>query len=549
MLSSTHEAVWNTIEKRYWNNGKMMFFCAETGLGKTTGFRQAIKRLWDTYWPDLPVLIMVPTRKDADTMWQAMEAIEEGCAGVWTQVHDPSDTTTSDGLIPSVQFTKHDAVKKKCLILTHNAGKAAEDWIGRRDMVFVDEYPNPVSQELFEPYHFIQARDAEAKAGPFGELFTEAAQWAETQRDKGLKPVEAPVWAVKLGKVYPVTEAGRRLKLLAEAIQEGRAFQTKTEACSWTSYKYDLPFQDRSIVFSATAMYEGWRFGDVEELKKDGPKVDYSNVTCHWKPWPVGVSRYHKQILSNREQRETFFDDLLSWIIWPDQTTLIVCPKPFESDIRHMFPEAMVTHYGCDVGSNQYRDCNRVFLVSEFHKPSEVYRSHYLGHSQVAKVTDECLKPISNTRGKVYQEVVSDSYAVHLKQMLARGTCRFVDEEGKAQKMEAYCMIDKERFGTLLPELFPGVELVYPKGHQPKSGFNKNERVPTTSKLIQYLPTVDKEKDFVSAKDLEAAGIKIKGKPKKEAIARKEQTFEDIGWSFEQGTVGRYGHPSGFRRL
>ena len=69
------------------------------------------------------------------------------------------------------------------------------------------------------------------------------------------------------------------------------------------------------------------------------------------------------------------------------------------------------------------------------------------------------------------------------------------------------------------------------------------------SKIMEYLPTVDEKTDFVSAKDLVEQGIRIKGTTKKKQIRSKEQSFQNMGWMFEQGQAGRYGQPAGFRRV
>jgi len=546
-VEQTHIDVRNKVNHRYFNNGPLMFYSAETGLGKTTGFRKAIKELlWDTHWSEMPVLIMVPTRQDADQMYREMEKLEPGCAGVWTQAHDPSSSETDKRFTPLVQFTKAQAAEKKCLILTHNAGKAAEKWVGERHIVFVDEYPDPIDTVTYQAKDLIGARDSEAKAGPLGEVFAEAAKWCESQDATGVHPTGIPAWVDRVLAVTPITADGQRIKALAQSIKEGTTFQSRHYATTVTSYKFDLPFQDKSIIFSATAAYEGWAFGQDDTIEKDGPKVDYSNVEFHWKPWPLGVEKLHNRIMDNYQQREDFFSYLKSWIGEPGADTFIVCPKPFSSDVVRLFPDAMATNYGRDVGSNDYRDCTTVYLVSEFHKPNESHRAHILGHSGVAAVTEDNLKPVGNQNSPKMRQAKNDNYATHMKQMIARGSCRNVAPDGKAAKMVAHCMIDRDRFTRLLPELFPGAKLVYPEGHEPKVAGEKRSVV---SRTLELLARTDDTIEFVSAIDLQAEGIKIKGSAKKDSIAESEAAFAGLGWVFELGTQGRYSIPSGFRRF
>lgn len=125
VVSQTQEAVYQRMLERFCP-GALMFFTAETGLGKTTGFQKGIIRMWDEVHESVQFLILVKTKKDADECWRRMEELRPGCAGVWTESHDAERKVPDDRFNPSVYFTKHEAVQKPALILTHNAGKAAE---------------------------------------------------------------------------------------------------------------------------------------------------------------------------------------------------------------------------------------------------------------------------------------------------------------------------------------------------------------------------------------------------------------------------------------
>ena len=130
VVAETQQRVFETILRRMSIKGALQFFTAETGLGKTTGARLAMKRVWDEVEPSAQFLVLVPTRKDADIFWHEMKKLAPGQSAVWTQSHDPTIGIHADGFTPSCQFTKAQAAKYPCLILTHNAGKAAEGWVG-----------------------------------------------------------------------------------------------------------------------------------------------------------------------------------------------------------------------------------------------------------------------------------------------------------------------------------------------------------------------------------------------------------------------------------
>ncbi|TCM84589.1 DEAD/DEAH box helicase family protein [Rhodovulum steppense] len=538
-VKSTQEQVYQTVLSRLAVKGALRFFTAETGLGKTTGARLAMKRVWSEVSSDIRFLVLVPTKKDADIFFQEMEKIEAGCAAVWTQSHDPTESVPVDFPI-SAQFTKSQAIKKKCLILTHNAGKAAEEWVGRRDVVIIDEYPQPVFNGTVHPYQFIKARDEE-QSSPYAA----AARWAEEQNTRGLTPVGVPSWVYDVVNSNPRSDAARDIKTLAEHMLAGTAFQRRINSSVWHWYNYNLPFEERAIIFSATAHTEGWHFDPAQggSIPREGIKVDYSNMVAKYVPWPEGVSWYHHDVLRDPDQRDAFVSYVAGKVGFWDNRTLVVCPKDFEKDIARKLSSACVTHWGCDVGSNEYRDCDTVWLVSMFHQPNDVLFSKYLGHAK-QNATEENLEAGKNTQGNLIRELKRLHYATHIKQMAARGTCRSVDGQGKAAYMELNCIFpDRDDFTTLLPELFSGVKLSYEAGSEPNARNNRS----LIARISEYLCRTDS--DFVSAGDLLAYGIIIRGKPKKVQIEQQQQHWTSLGWIFEKGEPGRYGNPAGFRRL
>jgi hypothetical protein len=378
----------------------------------------------------------------------------------------------------------------------------------------------------------------EAKNGPHETLYEAAYQWAHAQDESGLSPISEPKWVDQMLSVLPSTASGRKVQELAEAIRKGTAFQSKAKTVTWTAYSYDLPYQDRTVVFSATAHLEGWQFGKGNEFVQDYlPTVDYENVSFHHKPWPVGLPKHHKQIMYDRPKRIEFVDYVFDWIGYGDSETLVICPKAFKSDIETRFPHVNVVNYGRDIGSNEYRECTRVFVVSEHHIPNNTHRAGYLGHSGVERATEAELKPIQNTNSDTMKKVKSGHYATHLKQMIARSNIRNVDTNGKAGHCEVHCMIDDERFLELIPELFPNATL----GTSPSLHVTKTTASVET-KCMSYLQSLPPEVTEVTAKDL--AGIKIRGKA--ERLIAANDRFCEIGWRFHEGQQG--GKPAVFRR-
>ncbi|NPD21740.1 DEAD/DEAH box helicase family protein [Alterinioella nitratireducens] len=541
VVAETQQKVFEKILMRMSVKGALQFFTAETGLGKTTGARLAMRRIWDEVDPSAHFLVLVPTRKDADIFWQEMEKLAPGQSAVWTQYHDPVEDVLAD-FKPSVRFTKFEAAKKKCLILTHNAGKAAEGWVGRRDAVLIDEYPQPVPSGVVHRWQFVKAEDEEQSTP-----YAKAARWAEERDTLGLSPTGFPAWVYEVLETAPKSEAAKAIKRLAEHMAQGTAFQRRFgKASVWRWYTYDLPFEEKAVVFSATAHLEGWHFDPAQggTIERDPVKVNYQNMTAKYVPWPNGVSHYHDKIQDDPDQREALVAYVAEKVGTWNSGTLVVCPKPLKKDIARRLKGAKITHWGCDVGSNEYRDCDTVWLVSLFHKPSDVLFLQYLGHAR-QYATDETLEPGQNTQSSTIRELKRLHHATHVKQMAARGSCRNVDGDGLADQMELNCIFpDRDLFTELLPELFRGVKLVYEQGSEPAT---KGKTRTVVVKIADYLQRTNK--DCVSAQDLKDADIKIKGTKPKAQIEERTDLWFSMGWSFERGRPGRYGKPTSFTRL
>ena len=267
-IEKCHEEVYRRMVERLSQPDGLMFFTADPGLGKTTGFREGIVRMREEIHSDLRFLIMVPNKKDADDCWTAMEELAPGCAGVWTRTHDPELLVPDDRFEPSALFTRSQAAQMPVLIVTHNCGKSAETWIGHRDMVLIDEYPQPVETLTVRRSEFVKAMEDEGV-----EPFITASSWASEVEMHGIMPTGIPAWVEPVIASQPRSASAKHVQKLAEKMKEGTAFQRDTHFPFWTGYSYDMPYGDHAIVFSATAAFEGWHFSPSapDIIDKDGP--------------------------------------------------------------------------------------------------------------------------------------------------------------------------------------------------------------------------------------------------------------------------------------
>ena len=128
-----HEQVRQLVDFRIAKTGPLMFFTADTGLGKSTGFRKAIgTAVWDNGYNDHKILILVPNIKLADDCYVELNEMYQSRIGIWTSDHDMSNLAPQQN--PSARMTKEEAAKRDCLIICHavqrmrRSGLEIETW-------------------------------------------------------------------------------------------------------------------------------------------------------------------------------------------------------------------------------------------------------------------------------------------------------------------------------------------------------------------------------------------------------------------------------------
>lgn len=445
----------------------LFFFTADTGLGKTSGFQNGIRIFWGLpQFEHFRFLVLVTTKRDADKMYRDLNELIPGKIGIWTESHDPERKVRDEHFEPAVWMVKSKAARFPCLILTHNAGRVAEDWVGHRDMVLIDEYPNPVEQDSITKADFNRAHEAASRASQNVLEYAEALQWAEGQDRNGYgpQPVSRDEWVDRMIRTKPLPDPHcQKVHKLACAIKSNRAFQTwRGNFFTWTYYEWNQPFLDKAIVFSATASTEGWMHSPAIEIEKDGIRVDYCNLKLRHIAWPKGVSKYVQEIPLHPDQLSTLRDHLTQQVGHAGPETLFVAKSDIVEHVRSWYPEASITNWGRDRGSNEYRECTRLVLLDEFHLPKDAYNAHSLGHAQASAT-------YANLHGRSDQTcLMKDQANSHLntwtKQMVARGNVRNINEDGTCGEMEVLAMIDRDRYIAELPKLFPGCVVEQPTG-------------------------------------------------------------------------------------
>ena len=507
-----HEQVRQLVDFRIAKTGPLMFFTADTGLGKSTGFRKAIgTAVWDNGYNDHKILILVPNIKLADDCYVELNEMYQSRIGIWTSDHDMSNLAPQQN--PSARMTKEEAAKRDCLIICHASAKDVEKWVGDRDLVFYDEDPEITHATTITLADFalaLQEEKAQTEGKPTfrSTYLQEAKTWAESQSaSQSLSEIEIPKWVNELAGFERMDSSeGARIRDLAVAITKGLAFMNSHTRTQWTHYKLDVPYEDRAIVFSATAQYVGYHLSDkIGNIDSSGLRVDYSECTFKHKPWPKGITLMQRDIISNESLRTRFFDKVKEWVETEeggtDETTLFICPKAFKSDVEHMYPKAQYCTYGQGIGSNRFMNTTQVFVVGEFHKPLDTYRATFLSYSGVQAKEEHMNKIKSNS--KALREVSKNHHYVNLKQMVSRSALRVVDDGAKATAVKVHCMMDEDRFIAGVPELFDKAVTIYSEKDTTVSNFNSHAS--WISKLMKHLSEADG--DRVTFSDLNEVGI------------------------------------------
>lgn len=92
----THRDVLDRMFDRASAPPGVMFFTADTGLGKTTGFQRGIQKLWGLpQFAEYRFLVLVPTKRDADQMYRDLTELV-GATKVWPNRLPTSIAATSD---------------------------------------------------------------------------------------------------------------------------------------------------------------------------------------------------------------------------------------------------------------------------------------------------------------------------------------------------------------------------------------------------------------------------------------------------------------------
>lgn len=557
---------------------------AGTGTGKTT-FTLALIAALVRSNPVYTAAFVTPTIEAAQAAYDALfKMLTRDLVSIHSSAHATASEATKRGGSIRRHFevngpsSRNSLVHARVAICTHEAwlGEGLSDIShgiryhssGHRKNVFVDEFPDTVrvqdiaASDLVELANELERHsDTRSLARSLIKLATiGCAETVGANSRFWLVQRLSDIDMIKLNSFDEkrLTSASQpdRCKAALTALKRscvGQAFWVRTgsqiEGVS-LGHKRLVTYSDSFrghpglIVLDATAAYAPHA---QTMMTASVPKVQYPNLKiCHLD----GPRELKGECVSRLNK--TGLTGYAKWIAKvvrhhgkASEASLVVVHKSVEDHVRDALRTEIaekecvqVTHWGCDVGSNEYRDCKTVFMFSEFYQPRHVYLAKALG-STGKQATDYALRQATGQRSS---GLVSEVEEAHLfrqfKQMASRGTARQVDDHGIAAPMRVITSMDRARLLRCLPELFPSAPAPVNLASPNTTKFTKGQKL--ASHLMQHMQA--RTRLALCATDIYGA-TGIMPKDLNRAFNSREcVNLEVFGWSFTPG-AGRLTKP------
>jgi hypothetical protein len=340
--------------------------------------------------------------------------------------------------------------------------------------------------------------------------------------------------------VERVTQCGehtRSLNDLLEAYHDGRGFlkinknrKGVTLNC-WNVPEVEYP---KLMVFSATCQLEGHQFGPHKDrLETASSKVDYKRLLIVRDEWDGDA--FIGAVATSPDTMDRLFKKVYQGILRKDDAAhaLVVMPKKLVQPFERYMGECMfadnyeVTWYGRDVGTNAYRHCSEVILLGWNHVPSEqtvaeccVFSDNSAKEGIPKFYRDGRKRDMANDLS--YWKLVAQ-----LKQMGARGSCRYVDDDGCCLPMRL-TIINSHVTDAALLKVFPNAKLMYLPHEYPKRTCG------SFSSRIAYVLS-QCTKPMITRKDVLVA-MGCEANPKAEMIQQfqmQQVVWQAMGWTYD----------------
>lgn len=463
--------------------------------------------------------------------------------------------------------------QRRIVICTHELwireGKAKKDFGVRkfdsenRMNVFLDEFPNTVAIDELAPSDLDDLADELERFVEYEDQARVTRRAAEKLRVQCERPgfqfglpwlltrkeIEL-IGAVDIErlKVARDPEMASKTLIALWAAYDQRAFLVRKSMQSTEAIrglKSLVVYHDKFlphpglVILDATADLAGKFISGADFDMHCGPKVNYEHLAIHQIQEPRDFDR-----IASRNANLDMIKAYRAWVnkivlkhTSTGEKVLVVLPKKAadqgENRIELYGRTILVANWGMGIGSNMYRECQAVFLFSEFHLPKQVYLASCLGNSG-KRVSCEYLAQVqgSSCTGDVLQTKNAHRMR-HFKQMACRGIVREIDENGYATPMRLYTTMDRALLIECYADLFPGSDVPEFITVDPATLNTKGKR------LADYLRTQMRQRRPLSiSSDLIEEELGISCKDLKRAFhSRQCGSFVGIGWEFVCGVA------------
>jgi len=311
-----------------------------------------------------------------------------------------------------------------------------------------------------------------------------------------------------------------------QSTAEGRGFHTRQGNKGFYAYKGTISAEAGTMILDGTAdlnktysMCKGMEFVDV-------PLVDYKNIELiHVTPPPEFKNKLRpEQIMKSAVRARPYMNwfrafveketseksqiliiakiDLLRFDLHRDPDDKYNDPNQANWNNRHVY----FCNYGRGRGSNKWMNCDKVFLLGDWHLPTATVLSR-IGAVTDKKVSDMNLNMLGAPRSRdpLVRNIRESHLLTNFKQMAARSCLRIISDDGVASKTKIYSVDgDQSLLLSWKETLFPGSPEIKIIGKD-----NLINSSTSTQKLADLLVT--SSKDFITFQEIqEKCGIESK---------------------------------------
>jgi hypothetical protein len=591
------EAIWRAVS-------------APTGGGKTTAafaFAVAMVRAGGS------VLFLANTRRECDEAFLALQPLLGGKVAIRTTDHDQDELDQQGSkyveeikargnYTPAAFFHRSRLGDYPALIGTHsgykkNPGELLNLANGvRRKLIMVDERPDDIDIADFTLADFERIHEACRAKGldEFGEepaltrAFGEA--WRQLTSAQFVLDRSQPFQELRISLDVELLDALKRLaknhkdrasyvrgtridseelRLAARLVilaQETHGFAfaaLHTEFSHGTrlvAYAPNWPQAPGTVLLDATSDIDGYRELSDARVQEVVPEADYGKLEAIHLDGPQYLTAYTPKELWNKPSTR---NPLLKWMkrcilenTKEGEPILVVSWKNVIDGGQLQLLDwqgrrVHFCHFGAGIGSNQWRDCEAVFIFGSYVKPKRttVAETHGIKKTRFQSNDDAMVRGLKGD----YLTTKVGLMLRWFKQLAMRGCARELDELGVAKPMRLY--FSASEFKPLVDHwqrMFPGSPVpvnvfVDDDEGKPKGDTKPRRRKSMSEALLKLLAAATEHNSISSADILKATGIELKNVMRN----RKEKRgFLDscatLGWAYVPGR-GR-GQMSGFSR-